>query len=260
MMEEHNLPTSRSFLTSLIKNLSTGQRPEEDRPNQFHDQSRTSLSNPLKNAPQNIRSTLLTLHVLFPNELLPALDVLDRGLVTRLILVQSQHQSANDEDEGSQFREQQSSNSIYLVRSAQQPSSHAHYHRGSGSRGESQSRYHDALASTSTHYEVRLSSWNCSCPAFTFSAFPLSASDEDGPSINFNAEVSSDGTGNGWASEDEWTFGGLILQNSPAGMAVCKHVLACVLVEKCAGYFGEGVEVREVGREEYAGWCAGWGG
>ena len=50
------------------------------------------------------------------------------------------------------------------------------------------------------------------------------------------------------------------MQNSPAGMAVCKHVLACVLVEKCAGYFGEGVEVREVGREEYAGWCAGWGG
>jgi len=36
---------------------------------------------------------------------------------------------------------------------------------------------------------------------------------------------------------------------------LCKHLLACVLVERWRG-----VEERVVGREEMAGWAAGWGG
>ena len=40
---------------------------------------------------------------------------------------------------------------------------------------------------------------------------------------------------------------------------MCKHLLACVFVERCKGLFGGFVEDREVGVEEAAGWAAGWG-
>ena len=101
-------------------------------------------------------------------------------------------------------------------------------------------------------YEVRLNAWNCSCPAFTFSAFPLEENESETRKSETAAE-SMDG-------DEGWRFGGLSLEGAPAGTAVCKHLLAAVLVERCGGLFREGVEVREVGREEFAGWCAGWGG
>lgn len=41
-------------------------------------------ANPLHNAPPATRNLLLTLHVLFPHALLPALDLLDRGQVLRV--------------------------------------------------------------------------------------------------------------------------------------------------------------------------------
>jgi len=54
-----------------------------------------------------------------------------------------------------------------------------------------------------------------------------------------------------------WEFGGL---SRGAGAApVCKHLLACVLVERCEVFAGC-VDEREVSVEELAGWAAGWGG
>lgn len=41
---------------------------------------------------------------------------------------------------------------------------------------------------------------------------------------------------------------------------MCKHLLACLLVERCEGLFGGFVREREVGVEEWIGWEAGWGG
>ena len=56
--------------------------------------------------------------------------------------------------------------------------------------------------------------------------------------------------------QDSWRFGGARLGN---GMApVCKHILACVLVERCE-MFKAFVEEKEVSVEEAAGWAAGWG-
>jgi hypothetical protein len=52
-----------------------------------------------------------------------------------------------------------------------------------------------------------------------------------------------------------WLFGGLTLGTDTP---VCKHLLACVLVEHCAG-FAHLVEERNVSIEELAGWAAGWG-
>nr|POE93016.1 hypothetical protein CFP56_64123 [Quercus suber] len=66
----------------------------------------TSLSqdpNPLARATSRQRALLLTLHVLFPHDLLPALDLLDRELVARLCVPTA----------GPQQQQR-----IYLVRSA----------------------------------------------------------------------------------------------------------------------------------------------
>ena len=55
----------------------------------------------------------------------------------------------------------------------------------------------------------------------------------------------------------EWIFGGLSLGDDMP--PVCKHLLACVLAERCKGLFGGFVEERDVSVEEAAGWAAGWG-
>lgn len=109
-------------------------------------------------------------------------------------------------------------------------------------------------------YEVRTLSWNCSCPAFVFSAFPAHSEsevddEEDGeqePFMSLFAEL--DHMSNFVRHE----FGGLSVTRR--AVPVCKHLLACVLVEKCNSYFGEFIEERDMSLDEYAGWCAGWGG
>jgi hypothetical protein len=52
-----------------------------------------------------------------------------------------------------------------------------------------------------------------------------------------------------------WSFGGLTLGSD---MPVCKHLLACVLIEHYTS-FASFVNEREVSVEELAGWAAGWG-
>jgi hypothetical protein len=162
--------------------------------------------------------------------LLPALDVLDRRLVTRFRLAAAPSASEQAAAQDISSNDGSTDTGVYFVRSAQQPSSH--------------SRFTNPLA---THYEVRPLAWNCSCPAFAFSAFP--ARDLPSPPITAPKDAETDG---------EWSFGGLLLAH--AGVPVCKHLLACVLVERCPALFAEGVEEKVVEREELAGWCAGWGG
>jgi hypothetical protein len=220
-MASTTLPTSRAFVTSLIENLTT--------------HSAQNVNPTLKNMPPALRSTLLTLHILFPNELLPALDVLDRNLVTCLHLKNSSHPYESE---------------TYFVRSAQQPSNHHYHHRDKRDHGNG--RYSTNPVSTTTHYEVRLKAWNCSCPAFAFSAFPAT----NDSTLN-NAGDDTDPV----VAEDKraWKFGGMLLDGAAGELAVCKHLLACVLLKQCPALFAGGVEAREVEREEYAGWCAGWG-
>jgi hypothetical protein len=57
--------------------------------------------------------------------------------------------------------------------------------------------------------------------------------------------------------DGDWHFGGLSLGE---GIPMCKHLLACILVERWKQDFGDGVEEREISIEELAGWGAGWGG
>lgn len=95
------------------------------------------------------------------------------------------------------------------------------------------------------HYEVRLRGWNCTCPAFVFASF---ASLEDNDAVN---------------DEDNSVHAGKFIGGLMIGegrdVPVCKHLLACLLVERGGGFEGF-VEEREVGEDELAGWAAGWGG
>ncbi|RYP46744.1 hypothetical protein DL768_007091 [Monosporascus sp. mg162] len=70
------LPAPRTLLTSLINTLASAPPAPAD----------PALPNPLKHLPASHRSLLATLHALYPSVLLPALDVLDRRLVTRVFV------------------------------------------------------------------------------------------------------------------------------------------------------------------------------
>jgi hypothetical protein len=79
-----SLPKPRAVLTSLIDAISAIRLSQpEPAPHRQH----PGPGNPLKSVPPSYRPLLTTLHVLFPTLLLPALDLLDRRLVSRLWLV-----------------------------------------------------------------------------------------------------------------------------------------------------------------------------
>lgn len=237
-MAEHI--SSRLLITNLFSAISA---PEDDT---------SAPSNPLVTFHELNRKLMLTLHVLFPNELLPALDLLDRHLVTRFHVRGGSAARVGDHGEADANAGADHSTEIttYYVRSAQQKSS--------------SSRFHDPIA---TSYEIHLSAWNCSCPAFAFAAFPPTLDDPndgvDGPEL-FNSDVSKAASATvgtacavGEAVEaDTWLFGGLTRGVNPP---ICKHLLACLLVEKCK-VFSAFVEDKEVNEQEAAGWAAGWNG
>ena len=270
------LPTSRRFVTQLLDSLPTPAINSAD-----------AGTNPLSAVGDTAKKQLLSLQVLFPNEFLPALDLLDRRLVTRHGVgdgeqntttdteittgVQSNEEVQSEDNKIAQPGDEQMDHTaditissadhpmtdipppepttttpnyqdtIYYVRSAQQRSS----------------RY-SASYDTTTSYEVRLRAWNCSCPAFAFAAFPAVHPE---PAIHTYDAQDGNGLvmGQTWGQEERvgWSFGGVSLGN--AIPPVCKHLLACVLVEKCSGLFGGFVEEKVVSVEEAAGWAAGWG-
>ncbi|KAL8877799.1 MAG: hypothetical protein Q9192_008594, partial [Flavoplaca navasiana] len=91
------LPKSRSHLTSLFASFPQHPfQPDQNNP------PPSRHPNPLLPSPPALKPLLLTLHVLFPNELLPALDLLDRRLVTRLILSTSAEHDINESPKGNE--------------------------------------------------------------------------------------------------------------------------------------------------------------
>ena len=60
-----------------------------------------------------------------------------------------------------------------------------------------------------------------------------------------------------------WAFGGtLTRQEGAMGVPVCKHILAAMMEKAAPELFVEGTHLnvsRDVGKEEMAGWGAGWG-
>jgi hypothetical protein len=185
---------------------------------------------------------------------------LDRGLVTRFVLVSASNtnDSSNSEQHAVNSAVEdpnQSQNKDLPERKRSRKQTLSYYVRTSQQAKSSSrsSRSHHATTAASsvqgtTSYEVRLTAWNCSCPAFAFAAFPPDLASED--------SSGREGTGDEGANgEIGWRFGGLTRGD---GVPACKHLLACVIAEHCGGFEGL-VEEKEVSVGEVAGWAAGWG-
>jgi hypothetical protein len=160
--------------------------------------------------------------------LLQSLDLLDRGLVTRIIQASTSPQAHVRLLDG-KSEEKGRKNELFMVRSSQQPS-----------------RFKDHGVAKGQIYTVRLQAWNCSCAAFAFSSFPASA---------FQARVGEGFEGDG-KEERDWEFGGFSFDGKGeegGNVPVCKHLLACVLAERWGDVLGGYVKERVVGREEMGG-------
>lgn len=204
------LPSHRQLLASLIDSLSKDAHPSQE------DSDNTSI------IPQDCRRLLLTLHVLFPNLLLPALDLLDRRLIIRV------RSSLAEAITGDQRPTENNVWDLYVVKSVASTLTR---------------RHRENTASKS--YAVRLSAWNCSCVSFVFDAFSPEkvASEED--------DV---------GETQSWSFGGLSLDGRTGAaehVPCCKHLLACLLAQRWNGLLGGYIDERIATREELAGIIAG---
>lgn len=197
----------------------------------------------------NWRQQLLTLHVIFPSLLLPALDLLDRGLVTRLIVpvnptqaatshtshvprdietepVQGQHTERDlVGQEATSFSKDQIC--MYSVQSA----------ASTTSRGR---RRHIPQASKS--YAVHLDAWSCNCGAFALDAY----SNYDVTSSTERPQGSRTSSGGFGSLGMDARLG--LQENFPC----CKHLLACLLAEKWRGAPRGYGEDRYITKEELA--------
>ena len=212
---------TKSFLTSIFDQLSTI-NPEDD--DHIYAEA-PKLSNLTGDTAKNAKAIFLTLHFLFPHELLPALDLLDRKLVNK-------HQ------------QQMTGLEVYYVQSASSLTDTA---------SRSKSRFRNAFNPTKTYYEVRLDSWNCSCAAFAQSSLKLilsrTAGSDDEPISEWKQTTS--------IASGLMVGGGLTHQDSP--VAICKHVLAVVVGECCPGMFSNSVNIVDDTWNSMAGWAAGFG-
>ncbi|OTA53290.1 hypothetical protein K449DRAFT_426790 [Hypoxylon sp. EC38] len=253
------IPTLRQFITSLIDSLPSLPTPASPTSPLT---APSAGANPLKLIPPAYRPLLTTLHALYPLTLLPALDLLDRRLATRIIVRPPHPQqdaalkpgaetAPNHDIEEQEKRETTTeSPSFYIVRSAQPQ----HPRR----------RQASSDASSGPSYVVRLKAWNCTCAAFAFAAFPRE--DREQHSYVIDPHSISPTTASRIGGEDisvkdaEWQFGALSLDGTEGsgipGVPCCKHLLACVLAERWSSLLGGYVDERVVGREEGAGLVA----
>jgi hypothetical protein len=253
-----DLPSSHVFVTRIIAELSKFRPPtidEGDARSHTHtfvrnqQQQEQGKGNVFARLPASqlsaLKPLMLTLHCLLPNELLPALDILDRKLVGRYYLVTERDADANtDTDSTEQKRKLNDDNNT------------------NSNNNEWPGEEHYFVRSTTTTaldkaYEVRLRAWNCTCPAFTLSVFrdPEPAAIDVSSILSMAAQDELD--------EDCW-FGGTLARarsKTSSPPVCCKHLLACVLASRCPALFEDGVEEKHgISVEELAGWYAGWGG
>lgn len=220
--------TSKEILTSVLTELGRIQVENASSDRTTH-QSRLSTLNP--EAQERAKASLLTLHFLFPHQLLPALDILDRQLVNAF-------RCAGNESDSQLV--------VYYVQSASAITE-------SSVRRLANSRFRNAWIPTKVHYEVRLDSWNCSCAAFAQSQLKTlrryldkGSSDIGRPSTDEQDE------------EHQVLFGG-VLTKEHMFIPICKHILAAVICASAPALFGDGCRYTTVSKEHLAAWSAGYG-
>lgn len=300
------LPTPRQVLSSLLDAISQIPPPAADDHHHQYDQTvttptdsteaeaapgpstvPTTTTNPLRLIPPAQRPLLATLHVLFPSLLLPALDLLDRGLVSRLVLLppslaassggsSSHHHPPPPHLHPSHHHHHHEKSPspplsrVYQVRSAQH---HNHGHQKKRSRaarvgeemGYTPHHQHGGGGGSSVgggaYYIVHTAAWSCTCAAFAFAAsFPSSTSSSSAlsrPVVEEGHRGKRRQHEEGRSAES-WSFGGYAdYGDEDATPPCCKHLLACVLAERWDGVLGRYMDRRDVGREEMAGVFAG---
>lgn len=233
-----------NFITSIISQLRTIDFPLG-----------AGLSSLARRDFETVKCALTALHFLFPHEVLPALDLLDRKLVTQLVVIPTPDSARSTPQSNRLFSQLSQGSSgapcqtpweIFFVQSAS----------ATASTSKSNSRYRKVYHPTSTYYEVRLDAWNCTCPAFAFSAFSGVAEAGHGQGSpdddNDQTLTGIDGGGKGLR------FGGMLTRDG-AEAPICKHILAAMVGKALPRLFGHGVERKEVMATEVAGWSAGWG-
>ncbi|KAL7788558.1 hypothetical protein V8C43DRAFT_287917 [Trichoderma afarasin] len=194
----------------------------------------------------NWRRQLLTLHVIFPSLLLPALDLLDRGLVTRLLVADELQkvsetapppaasvgdtENTDEQSEGHipdslQAMDHKDQICMYTVQSAVSTTSRRKRH----------------TPQTTKVYAVHLDAWSCSCGGFALDAYS-----------HYDVASSSEKLQN---SPPKGLFGNLELDGltSLEDFPCCKHLLACLLAEKWRKTPGGHVQDRYTTKEELAG-------
>lgn len=255
------------FIDRVLSQLNTTITQQQQDQDQDQHPSQPNNQNPFSTLSPSelsrVKPLILTLHCLFPNELLLALDILDRGLVRRLVNEDEDQDQVHNGEEVHSFSFPSSSSSpienskpaeaIFLVIST--------------SNSTTITREEDK------GYEVRLQAWNCSCPSFTISAFR--DPEEAGPELdsdNIDVEVDDNvdipveplSSTSSATTTEEYRFGGTLTRGvTRSSPPVCKHLLACVLLVRCPRLFGTGTGPHSrlvVSAKELAGWCAGWGG
>src|SRR3569833_2764492 len=258
IMERHTTtspPTPRQLITALINTI--GRLPVQEPALPATERRRgpvePSSANPLSRADPSARSLLATLHVLFPVLLLPALDLLARQVVVRLVRV--------DDDAAAPAANNPSPPPppppppppvCYLVHSAAPSSTSAR-------RGRP--------ASAVPPYVVHVHAWSCTCATFAFAAFPPQAAarddgddaDEEGVAPAWDARGVG-GVGGSDGSPTAWEFGGVSrdgLGEADGGVGdvvpCCKHLLACMLAERWSSVLDCYVVDRTVTAQELAG-------
>lgn len=169
---------------------------------------------------KTLKPLMLTLHCLFPNDFLPALDILDRKLVRRIM--------RSDQSATSLEKPQED---IFIVISASAPPS-----------------LPSSSVSQEKGYEVRLRVWNCSCPTFTLSAYRDSQPPANHPTNELNQLAYSFGG----------TLARGTARVSPPTCKHILACILYTRCPELFGVDGDGRFA--VSKEELAGWCAGWGG
>lgn len=220
------------------------------------------------------RQLLLSLHCLLPSTLLPALDLLDRGLVVRYRAASENQQlsdiAGNKKAEALGEHQGELSASPPEV-SASPPNVHSSTqppppHRDvfyvtsiAGVGGLTKHHHGPGMNLTASRYEVCLHAWNCTCAGFVYASMHPSASTlSSDPFQKYLPEAAVATSG-----PDEEKTNGLLWGGSSYGKReetppACKHLVACLLAEYCGGIFGKFVSTREVTRELLAEIAAVW--
>lgn len=192
MSSTTTLPTSRQFVTQLLNSLPSLPLTEDAAA------APPPTTNPLQNASEQVKKQILSLQVLFPNEFVPALDLLDRRLVTRFRICDDGDDDDDDQkddvsplhhaspappqqdhtmttpnpnpDPDAELQARNLPTPTPTPKPNPIPNNTIHYVRSAAAHPRP-SRFSTSF-DTTTHYQVRLTAWTCSCPAFTFNAFP----------------------------------------------------------------------------------------